>query len=551
MKRVLSLSFFILFIAALCSILPVESAAGDSNGNGRLVTFNKDVAPIFYRHCVECHRPDDIGPMSLVTFKGARGWAKSIKEKVLTREMPPWHADPRHGKFSNDRRLSQQEVDTIVAWVDQGAKEGNPKDLPAAPQFGDGWRTGKPDMVLSMAEEYTLEASGPDEYINFVMPEEFKEDRWVRAAEIKPGNRKIVHHVVAFIQTPQVQQAWQASRGRPDPKSIFYMDGTLVRTKMDAPVYDEGCAAPRGSFARGSGQEGLGFPLCFYTPGKDIDSYPEGTAKHVPAGSKIIIQVHYSKTAGKAEKDRTSVGLYFAPRQPEKTLSSFGVINHYFKIPAGAGNHEVTACYTFTRDVELYTFLPHMHVRGKAMKYEVVYPDGRRETLLDVPRYDFNWQTLYKLERPLLMPKGARMIVTAHFDNSAKNKANPNPALDVRFGDPTYDEMMVGYYDFAPVLKKAIKLDPKIYDDYTGDYAVGPGATFAVSREGDRLMFSAVGQPTVEAYPESELKFFFTVVDAQATFIKGEDGRVSELLFEINGMKIRARKLKKAGTGQD
>jgi hypothetical protein len=168
-----------------------------------------------------------------------------------------------------------------------------------------------------------------------------------------------------------------------------------------------------------------------------------------------------------------------------------------------------------------------------------------------VPRYDFNWQTLYKLERPLLMPKGARMIVTAHFDNSAKNKYNPNPALDVRFGDPTYDEMMIGYYDFAPVGRKTIKLDPSLFDDYAGEYAIGPGATFTVTREGDRLMFSAPGQPKIEAFPESELKFFFTVVDAQATFIKGEDGKVSELLFEINGRQLRARKIKKAAIARD
>jgi hypothetical protein len=551
MKRVLSLSFVTLFIAALCFMLPIPSAANDSSKNPRIVTFNKEVAPILYKHCVECHRPGEIGPMSLMTFKEARPWARSIKEKVATREMPPWHADPHSGRFSNERRLSQHEIDTIVAWADTGAKEGNPKDLPAAPRFTEGWHLGKPDMVLSMQEEHTLEASGPDEYINFVMPEEFKEDRWVRAAEIRPGNRRIVHHVIAFIQTPQVQEAWRASGGRPNPRSIFYQDGTLIRAKMDAPVYDDGCSAPNGSFARGSGQEGLGFPLCFYTPGKDIDAWPEGTAKHIPAGSKIVIQVHYSKIAGKVERDRSSVGLYFAPKPPEKILSSFGVINHYFKIPAGADNHKVTACYTFSRDVELYTFLPHMHVRGKDMKYEVVYPDGRRETLLDVPRYDFNWQTLYKLDRPLLMPKGARMIVTAHFDNSAKNKYNPNPALDVRFGDPTYDEMMIGYYDFAPAARKIIKLDPKVYDNYAGEYSVGPGATFTVSRDGDRLMFSAPGQPKIEAFPESEMKFFFTVVDAQATFIRGEDGQVSELLFEINGRQLRARKIKKAATGQD
>jgi len=546
MKKRISLVLAGSFVVALCFVFSPITNASDTK---KAVTFTKDVAPIFFQHCVDCHRPNDMAPMSLLTYKDARAWARSIREKVITKQMPPWHADSQYGHFSNDRRLSQQDLDTIVAWVDEGAKEGNAKDLPPTPTFPSDWKIGKPDVVLSMQEPYTLAASGSDEYINFTMPTSFKEDTWVQAAEIHPGNRRVVHHVIAFIQTPQMIAQWKSSGGKPGAQSIFYQDGTLVRTKLEAPAFDDGCSAPNGGIARGSGQEGLGFPLCFYTPGKDLDIFPQGTAKQIPAGSNIVLQVHYSKTTGKLEKDQTSVGLFFAKAPPEKVLTAFGVINHYFKIPAGAPNHEVRACYTFSRQVELLDLLPHMHLRGKDMKYEAIYPDGRQETILNVPNYDFNWQTMYKLEKPLVLPKGTKLIVTAHYDNSEKNKYNPDPTKVVRFGDPTYDEMMVGYFDYvsAPGARKVAKIDGRILDSYVGQYAIGP-QMFTITREGDKLMFTVPGQGTVEAFPESETKFFFTVIDAQVTFNKSDQGEVTELLFEINGMKLKAKKVNKAAS---
>jgi len=517
------------------------SVSTNANDGAKRVTFTKDVAPILYKNCVSCHRPNDLAPMSLLTFKEARPWARSIKDKVASREMPPWSADPHYGKFSNSTYLSQQDIDTIVSWVDQGAREGNPRDLPPQPAFSEEWKLGRPDIVLTMPEEYTLAAEGSDEYINFSIPTAFKEDVWVQAAEIHPGNKRIVHHVIAFIQTPQMQSAARASGLKPSPQSMFYQDGTLIRAKMDAPVYDNGCEAPGGGIARGSGQEGLGFPLCFYTPGKDTDVWPAGVAKAIPAGSNIVIQMHYSKTTGKIEKDRTSVGLIVAKQPPEKAITAFGVINHFFKIPPGAPNHEVIGCYTFSRDVEIYDLLPHMHVRGKDMKYEVVYPDGRRETLLSVPRYNFNWQTMYRLEQPIAIPKGSKMIVTAHYDNSERNKYNPDPSKWVRFGDPTYDEMMVGYFDYVTKVPKraSIKLDEKTLESYVGEYSVGP-ASFKISRTGERLMFSAPGQPSVEAFPEAENKFYFKIFDGQVTFTRNDQGQVTGLLFEVNGRTIRA-----------
>ena len=422
----------------------------------------------------------------------------------------------------------------------EARRKGVQKTCPPVPRFVEGWKLGKPDVVFTMNEEYTIAAAGSDEYINFAMPTSFKEDTWIQAAEINPGNRRVVHHVIAFIQTPQMIA--QGGQKPPGPESIFYQDGTLVRVKQDAPVYDDSCSSPTAGFARGSGQEGLGFPLCFYAPGKDVDVYPEGVAKLIPKGSSIVLQVHYSKTTGKAEKDRTSVGLTLAKGPPEKSVTSFGVLNHYFKIPPGADNHEVKGCYTFSRDVELFTYLPHMHVRGKDMKYEVVYPDGRRETLLYVPRYDFSWQTMYRLEKPLLLPKGSKMIVTAHYDNSEKNKSNPDPTKAVRFGDPTYDEMMVGYFDFVNKTRKVVKVDPKLYDTYAGEYSVGP-VSFTVTRDGDKLMFTVPGQSTVEAIPESETRFSFTVVDAEVTFVRKENGEVTELVFVVNGRTMRANRV--------
>ncbi|HLG15965.1 MAG TPA: DUF3471 domain-containing protein [Blastocatellia bacterium] len=548
MKRTTSLVLLPVLLIAITLVAARDGAATDRAA--RRVTFSKEVAPIFFKSCVGCHRPGELAPMSLLTYKDARPWARSIREKVVSREMPPWHADPQFGQFANNPRLTQQEVDTITTWVDQGAKEGNPKDLPPVPAVVAGWKLGKPDVVLTMPEEYTLAASGSDEYINFAIPTSFKEDVWIQAAEINPGNKRIVHHVVAFIQTPQMAAAAKSGIGRPSPQSIFYQDGTLIRAKMTAPVHDDGCSAPSGGIARGSGQEGLGFPLCFYTPGKDVDVYPEGVAKAIPAGSNIVIQMHYSKTTGKIEKDRTSVGLILAKKPPQKVITAFGVLNHYFKIPPGADNHEVKGCYTFSRDVELFTYLPHMHVRGKDMKYEVLYPDGRRETLLSVPNYNFNWQTMYRLEKPVALPKGTKMIVTAHYDNSERNRYNPDPTKPVRFGDPTYDEMMVGYFDYVTrsPSRTAVKVDPGVYDLYAGEYSIAPGAVVTISRDGDRLLFTAPGQPKVEAFPESETKFFFKIIDAQVSFVKNDKGEVNELVFEINGRNIRARRVVKPGS---
>ena len=451
----LALALSISLVALACLTLGTSSGIADSKGK-KEVTFSRDVAPIILNNCVVCHRPNDIAPMSLMSYKEARPWARSIKEKVVTREMPPWSPDPAYGEFSNDHRLTQQQIETVVAWVDQGAKEGNVKDLPPMPEFAKGgWEIGKPDVVFTMAEQYSVEPNAPDNYVNFFIPTNFKEDKWIQAAEIQPGNRKVVHHVIAFIQTPQMM----AKRDEKNPgrrstaSSVMYMDGSLKRVKMDAPVTDDGCASQSATRRAGAGgEENEGALLAGYAPGKQVDIWPAGTAKKVPAGATIMFQMHYSAFRGalkEAQKDRTRIGLIFAREQPDKMVLTAGAANLSFKIPAGAENHEVSACFTMPADVQVSSYMPHMHLRGKDMKYEAVYADGRRETLLWVPKFSFNWQEMYFLKKPLTLPKGTRLIVTAHFDNSSKNKYNPDPKKDVRWGDPTYDEMMIGWADIV------------------------------------------------------------------------------------------------------
>ena len=426
-----------LLALALCAA-PMLAASG--------VTFTRDVAPIVYKRCVNCHHADDIAPMPLVTYADARPWAKAMRQAVLTRQMPPWHADPHMGNFANDRRLRESEIDTIKAWVDQGAVEGDAKDLPAAPQFPDGWKIGKPDVVIAIPEEYVVQANGPDEYVNFTVPTNFTEDRWVTALELRPGNRKIVHHAHVSVFEPPKPKA----PGEPEKKDNFTIhEGKLDHINPAMPVLDDGCSSADGGNWPGRHPSENGTMLASYLPGKDPDIFPEGYARLIPAGAQLTFQIHYnSRSITKRETDRTSVGIVFAKAPPKQRLRRIDISNYLFQIPAGDGNHEVTACYVLPKDVEFMSYTAHMHFRGKDMKFEAVHPDGARETLFFVPHYSFNWQTEYQLSRPVAVEKGTKIVITAHFDNSPNNAYNPDPSKAVRWGGPSYEEMMDGWFEY-------------------------------------------------------------------------------------------------------
>ncbi len=540
-------AFFLCLAAGLIFIASGSADNTSKKGAARNVTFSKDVAPIFFKNCAECHRAGEGAPFSVMSYKDVRPWAKSIKEKVANRTMPPWHADPHYGEFRNNRTLSQSDIDTILAWVDGGAAEGNPKDLPAAPKFADGWNISAPDLIIPIPEEYTYKA-GADEYQYFDVDTNFKEDKYVVMAEARPGNRRVVHHIIAFIVPPgsanmakmNTEQRFKAMEAALK-NSPFYRDGYLLRVKPDQPVVDDGC---EGNSQRGGGDQFL----TGYAPGHNADVWEAGVGKRIPAGSIIRFQIHYSnQTLGgnDVEKDRSSIGLVFAKEPPKKLMTTNSIGNILFKIPAGADNHRVTACRTLRRDTTIYALMPHMHLRGKAMEYKVFYPDGKSETLLNVPRYDFAWQTNYTLKEPKRLPKGSKIMVTGYFDNSTKNKFNPDPTKEVRYGEPTYDEMMLGFMDFVTETPAVAQLDPKVLDAYTGKYEVRPGIFATVTRQGNSLVVQIPFQSKMEFLPMSETQFFMKYSDADLTFVKNDKGEVTEAVLGS----LTAKKVKETAAG--
>jgi hypothetical protein len=425
-------------------------------------TFSRDVAPILYQHCSSCHHANDIAPMPLITYKDARPWAASIKAAVLSRKMPPWKADPNTGKWSNDPSLSAPELATIKAWVDGGKPEGDPKDLPSAPVFAEGWRVGKPDVVITIPK-FKLDPTGPDEYSYITVPTNFTEDRWVVAAELRPGNRRIVHHAHVFVVEEEKKTS---SDAKPTPeqeyaKWLHVNEGTLSFIRPDAPAIDDGCARDDNAVFPGTHQSDLGSLISSYLPGRGPDVYPEGTARLVKAGSKLNFQIHYSRATGKTEYDETAVGMIFAKEPPKTIARRIDLSNHMFLIPANDPDHQVTECHTFQKDMYITSLTPHMHLRGKAMRIAVTYPDGRQETLLNVPDYNFNWQITYRAADPIFVPKGTRLKITAEFDNSRNNPLNPDPSKVVRWGAASETEMMDGWIEYVDA-----KPDPKL--QYSG-----------------------------------------------------------------------------------
>lgn len=435
-------------LLAVTLLAPTLAAAA---GVADTPTFSKDVAPILFRNCVSCHRAGEIGPMPMTSYQEVRPWAKAIQAAVQTRRMPPWHADPHYGQFKNDSRLKDAEIATLVAWVKAGAPEGNKADLPALPRFAEGWQIGKPDVVLSIPE-YTLGATGYDEQKDFIVETNFAEDVWVEAVELRPGNRKIVHHAHVWLEPAEKKKA-PATEGAAKPKpvrpSFTVREGTRTYARLDAPVINDGCSHPDGGMWPGSSPSELASMLGSFIPGKAPEVWPAGIAKRIPAGARVRFTIHYSRSTGKEEKDITSVGLRFAKQPPERELRRIDLHNTAFLIPANTPEHPVTACYTFQEDADVLSYVAHMHYRGKSMRFEATYPDGRKEILLNIPQYDFEWQTKYLNAKPVHIPKGTQIRLYATFDNSPNNKYNPDPSKVVRWGDNTIDEMMDGWFEFV------------------------------------------------------------------------------------------------------
>jgi len=366
-------------------------------------TYAKDVSRLMQAKCADCHHPGGIGPFSLLTYRQTKGWGEMIKEVVSQRRMPPWHADPSVGKYKNDRRLTDDEINTIVKWVDGGQPLGNEADLPAPVEFSETWRIPGPDAVFELPSEQTIGASGVVPYREIEVPTNFTEDRWVQMIEARPTNAKVVHHIIVFMRSPEMQ------------------DGD------------------RQDFQR----LGRGF-LVGFAPGVIPTVLEPGYAVKVPKGTTLIFQMHYTST-GKHEVDRSQLGLVFAKEPPKHEVVTATTINGDFVIPAGDPNFRVVAQSVIPDDGVLYAMTPHMHYRGKSFEYIAHYPDGKSETLLRVPNFDFNWQTSYVLDTPARLPKGTRIETIAHFDNSANNKANPDPTKPVKWGEQTWEEMMIGW----------------------------------------------------------------------------------------------------------
>jgi hypothetical protein len=428
MKRIFSVSLLgFTFMAGFFLLLEASQAAGKV---AAAVSFTKDVAPIIQKNCQTCHRPGEVAPMAFMNYKEVRPWAKSIREKVVSREMPPWFADPKHSEFSNDCRLAQKDIDTIVAWVEGGAREGDPKDMPANPKFTDGWQIGKPDVVLPMTTDFHIPAEGVIPYKYFAVPTNFTEDKYVQFAEIRSGDRAHVHHVIISVRYP--------AQGVELPQA-----GELTPERLAASR-----AAGANAEGRPASAEDSDGRLVGWAPGEAPQIMRPGQAKLIKKGSVLVFQVHYT-TNGEPGKDRTSVGLIFSKVPVEKRVITAGAAARNLVIPPHDPHYESTATFTFKEDSHIDSLHPHMHVRGKDFKYTLIYPDGTSKVLLSVPRFDFGWQLTYFFKEEVAAPKGSRLEIVAHHDNSIKNKFNPDPAATVRWGDQTWDEMMIGYLDYT------------------------------------------------------------------------------------------------------
>lgn len=370
------------------------------------VTYHPEVERLIAARCQICHREGEAGPMPLTTYKEVRPWAKAIKEAVLSRRMPPWHADPEVGHFRNDLSLTKDEIETIRAWVDGGAPQGDPAVAAPPPQFTTGWRITRPDVVFEIPGSFEVPKSGVLDYQYFEVATQFREDKWVEMAEVRPGERSVVHHAIVTVREPG-----------------------------DSDWYG-------GQFLAG------------YAPGAAPQVWKAGQARLVRAGSTLVFQMHYTAN-GKVLSDRTRIGLVFAKQPPRQRIYAGRATSFQLRIPPGEANYKTEAAFHVPEASWLAAVRPHMHYRGKSFEVRAVFPNGETRTVLRVPKYSFLWQPYYYLETPLRLPAGTRLECTAVFDNSANNPFNPDPSAWVSFGEQTWQEMMIGWFDLAVDLPAA------------------------------------------------------------------------------------------------
>jgi hypothetical protein len=403
------------------------------------ITYAKHVAPILQQRCQVCHRSDQAAPFPLMTYDDAVKHAPMLKEVTTQRRMPPWHADPRHGQFVNNRRLADKEIETLASWVDAGTPRGDDKDLPKPIAWVQGWNMGKPDLVVQMPKEFDVPADGSLPYQHFTIDPGFKEDMWVKKAEARPGAAGVVHHVVVYILKPGNDQPFD--------------------------------------------NEGNMNILVGWAPGDLALSCPSDTGLRIPKGSKLMFELHYTPN-GTSVKDRSSIGIIFHKKKPKYELLMNSFMNESIIIPPREQHYRAETTMRFRADARIVSLVPHMHWRGKDYFYELIYPDGRKRILLSVPRWDFNWQNSYVFAEPIKAPKGARLHAVAHWDNSRNNPYNPDPNKEVRFGLQTWEEMMVGWCVFTweqpdtaeKLASEKVHPAEKLFDrlDRNGDDAITP-----------------------------------------------------------------------------
>jgi len=464
--------------------LATQISSFSSSSERTPVTFNKDVVPILQRNCQACHRPGEVAPMSFRTYENVRPWAKAIKAAVVSKKMPPWFADPRYGGFRNAPTLTQEEINVLSAWVDSGAREGNTEDRAQPIEWVDGWRI-QPDVIVSMPEPYRVKAKGNGEIKEFLVPNPFKEDTWVSSIEIRPGDPAVVHHVIVQVPEQPVERgfAWGALNcGRCSmlPSVIGGLQQAVLRT----PDQNQDDRRPnrRGPYSSGAVERmkevGTFTTMeAVYAPGAPpLDFRFHNSAKLIRAGRQIRIEVHYTPN-GKETTDQTMIGFTLAKAPAQRRfviMAPTSLADTRKPIPAGASNWETGGELTFTQDAELVWFMPHMHLRGKDMTFRLVYPNGLTDTVLS-SKFDFQWQLGYEVEEPIRVPKGTKMLVTAHYDNSANNARNPDPSRDVSWGELTSQEMMLPW--FGVVVKEGA--DPEMIAAYRPATSEGDSPTVA------------------------------------------------------------------------